>query len=480
MKNILLVEPRSPDYNIYSMFKIPRMGLALLGTIADRAGYNIKIIYQEVTPLTSEHIMWADLVGFSLTTSTAPEGYRLARIVRSLDREKSTIIVFGGVHPTFKPEEALYEGDYVFRGEADRTFVPFLDAIKDRASISDIPGVSWKGERGFIHNPMPAERVDMDSLPTPDWSLFEGYTPVTGMIMTSRGCPHDCSFCSVTSMLGRKYRTRSIDNVIKDLSEVECKTVFFFDDHFTANKKRAKELCRRIIDERGKTHNIKNFSAQVRSDIARDPELLDLMKEAGFHHLYIGFESINPTTLELYNKHQSLEDIEYSITEIRKRGIWIHGMFVLGSDADGPETFSETVRFAQKNRIETVQFLILTPLPGSRLYEEFETDGRMLSYDWVRFDAFNAVFLPKLLTPYELQVGAVKAMKKFYSLPSAFRWLFRRQPWIALLHAYAWWTIKFWSWNNRQRIKALRKDSREIFIPEIMMAMRPMITSTRT
>jgi len=131
VKNILLVEPKAADFNIYSAFKIPRMGLAVIGTAARTAGYNVKIIYQEAVKLTKEHIMWADLVGFSILTSTAEEGYRLARIVRSIDhlKKERTIIVFGGVHATFEPEEALLSGDYVLRGEADQSFVPFLNTV---------------------------------------------------------------------------------------------------------------------------------------------------------------------------------------------------------------------------------------------------------------------------------------------------------------------------------------------------------------
>ncbi len=139
---------------------------------------------------------------------------------------------------------------------------------------------------------------------------------------------------------------------------------------------------------------MEKFSAQVRSDIARDPEILDLMKDAGFIHVFIGFESINPRTLELYNKHQTQEDIEHSIAEIHKRSIFIHGMFVFVSDADEEETFVKTTRFAIRNRIETVQFLILTPLPGTRQYEDFEAQGRMLNYDWARFDALIRFIYP--------------------------------------------------------------------------------------
>ncbi len=472
IKNILLVEPKSPDFNIFSLFKIPRLGVAILGTLAEKAGYNVKIVYGEAVALKQEHILWADLVGFSMITSTAPEGYRLARMVRALDEKHGVNrpIVFGGVHVTFKPEEALLEGDYVFRGEADKTFVPFLEQLNNGGDVTDIPGISFRRGEQIVHNPLPEERTSMEEVPTPNWSLFLDYTPTIGIAMTSRGCPYDCSFCSVTPMFGKRYRKRPIDLIIEDLASVKTKSVFFYDDHFTADKKRTKELLRRIIEERGKRHHVQTFSAQVRSDIAKDSELLDLMAEAGFKTLFIGLESVNPESLKLYNKAQKVEDIIYSIEEIHKRKMKIHGMFVFGSDADKMETFTETVRFAKKSAIETVQFLILTPLPGSRHYEALEQEKRILSSDWSRYDAFNAVYLPKNLSPYELQKGMLRAMKRFYSPLNMLRWLLRGKTGVFVFQMYGYITLRLWIWNNRRALKRMKRDSREIFLPEIMRA----------
>jgi radical SAM superfamily enzyme YgiQ (UPF0313 family) len=479
MKNILLIEPRSPDVNIFSLVKIPRMGLAILGTLAKKAGYDVKIIYQEVTPLTYEHIVWADLVGISITTSTAPEGYRLAQLVRVIDKQsgKSTTILFGGVHATFEPDETLENGDYVLRGEADNTFVPFLDAWFGRSNFTDIPGLSYKNGVGNIHNPLPVKKVEMDTVPTPDWSLFEGYKPRVGTVMTTRGCPYDCSFCSVTAMLGRVYRMRSLDLVMADLAASTSKHVFFYDDNFTANKERAKQLLRRIIAEKNKTHWVQTFSAQVRVDIASDPELLDLMKEANFTTFFIGFESVNPQTLEIYNKKQTIRDIEFSIEEIHKRSIGIHGMFVFGSDADGKETIRETSQFAKKNKIETVQFLILTPLPGTIHYKKLNDEGRIVCREWNRFDAHNTVFLPKKMSPYILQVLTMQAMRRFYNIFRSLKFLITGRLQLAMFNIYGVFTLFRWSKNNRNWLKTMKKDSMEVFVPEFMRVSCPVTQS---
>jgi anaerobic magnesium-protoporphyrin IX monomethyl ester cyclase len=475
MKNILLVEPGSADVNIFSLFKIPRMGLAILGTIARNAGYSVRIIYEETTPLSFRHIEWADLVGISLTTSTAGGGYRLARLVRVVDKQcgRVTPIVFGGVHATFEPDEALSNGDFVLRGEAEETFVPFLNALFGARDFEAVPALSYGTENGNIHNPLPRTRVCMDSVPTPDWNLFWGYKPKIGIAMTSRGCPYDCSFCSVTAMLGRAYRMRSADLVIADLAASVSKHVFFYDDNFAANGKRTKMLLRRIIAGKNKTHFVQTFAAQVRSDIAKDPELLDLMKEAGFNQFYIGFESVNPATLEIYNKKQSVSDIEFSIEEIHRRGICVHGMFVFGSDADEKETFDETIRFARKNRIDTVQFLILTPLPGTNHFKTLEEEGRIICYEWSRFDAFNAVFLPKKMSPYNLQVLTLRAMKRFYSISRSVKFVLTGRLYLAALNAYGRLTLFLWRRHNRKWLDTIKKDSVQVFVPELMRASCP-------
>jgi radical SAM superfamily enzyme YgiQ (UPF0313 family) len=268
---------------------------------------------------------------------------------------------------------------------------------------------------------------------------------------------------------------RSEDLIMQDLAAIENKHVFFYDDNFAANKKRTKNLLKRIIKERNKTHHIQNLSAQVRVEVARDPELLDLMKEAGFTTFYIGFESVNPRTLKLYNKEQTLEDIKDSIKEIHKRSIKIHGMFVFGSDADGKETFKETLTFVKQNKIETVQFLIITPLPGTRHYKELDNEGRILCYEWERYDAFNAVFLPRKMSPYHLQLWTIKAMKSFYTIRRILKNLVKGRVFLAFLYAYGWLTLVKWSKNNKKIIKKLQEDSCKVFVPEFLKTSCPVL-----
>ena len=224
-------------------------------------------------------------------------------------------------------------------------------------------------------------------------------------------------------MFGRKYRFKSIERVIKEIQACAPKKghVFFIDDNFAANKSRTKELLRTIIDLKIKFE----WSAQVRTDVAKDPELMRLMKKAGCFAVFIGFESINPRTLDLYNKGQGIADIENSIRIVKQHNIRIHGMFVLGSDTDDIQTIRNTAKFAKRLNIDSIQFMVLTPLPGTPVFDDLKNSGRLIHTDWSKYDAHHTVFEPFLMTAYELHVETLKAMAKFYSWGAVLRNLSR-------------------------------------------------------
>ncbi|HLA51591.1 MAG TPA: radical SAM protein [Thermodesulfobacteriota bacterium] len=417
MKKIIFIEPKPPDFHIFSRMPLPRLGTVLLGTVLKERGYDVRSYVETVGELDLEDVLTADAVGISTITSTSSRAYEIARIVK-----KAGIPVFmGGAHVTYMPDEALEVCDYVLRGEADETIVDFIKALETGMGFEAITGLSYKKNGETIHNKTTSYCKDMDKFPCPDFSIVKGLekdarkrlsiTP----IMTSRGCPYDCSFCSVTGMFGQKYRFRSKERVIEELQlnkDNGGKWVFFYDDNFSADKKRTKELLRLMI-EKGLTPK---WTAQVRVDVAKDPELLDLMRKSNCHTVYIGFESVNPETLKAYNKKQSVEDIKACIKKLHDHGIRIHGMFVFGSDNDTVETIQQTVSFAKKNNIESVQFMILTPLPGTGFFREMEQQNRFITKDWSLYDAHHAVFEPKKMTYHELQAETVKATARFYSI----------------------------------------------------------------
>jgi len=444
MKKIVLVEPKTRKEHVFSTARMPRLGLPLLGTQLKNAGYEVHIYMETITDLPWSKILDADLVGISTTTSTCQEAYRLAGFLRS----HHIPVVIGGIHATFLPEEALQYGDYVVRGEADFTFLSLVRSLEKGELPVDIPGVSFLKNGVPVHNPCQTEVIDVNELPIPDLNLFvrsriSGSVP----IMTSRGCPYNCSFCSVTIMFGRGFRYRNTEIVLDELSLYQGRSIFFCDDNFTASFQRTKELLQGMLDRKIK---LKGWGAQVRVETAKNDELLELMRRTGAKIVYIGLESINPATLEAYNKKQSVEDIRESIRRFHDYGIRVHGMFVFGSDEDTVQTIRDTVDFALETRIDSVQFLMLTPLPGTPLFKKLEAEGRLLTKEWELYDGHHAVFQPAQMSAEELQEETIKAMKRFYSLRHVFQNTFLT-GWGSLIYrGIGWLLIRRFEKHNRR------------------------------
>jgi radical SAM superfamily enzyme YgiQ (UPF0313 family) len=413
IKRVSFIEAGSPGLHTFSKFPIPRLGAVLLSTILRERGYQVKAFIEDVAEPNWSFIENSDLVCISTITSTAIKAYRMAKRLKALDIP----VIMGGTHPTFMPDEVLEYADFVIRGEGEHALVELLEYLeKGTPALMGIRGLSYReGDGRKVHNPSREFIEDLDSFPEPDFSLVHNWSPsIPYPVSTSRGCPYDCTFCSVIRMFGRRYRFKSVEATLKELryvASVSKATKFIVDDNFAANKKRTKEILRGMISEGIKTR----WSAQVRTDVAKDPELLRLMADAGCHTLCIGFESINPKTLEEYNKKQDKEDIISCIRTVREHGIHIHGMFVLGADTDDVGAISETADFATGLGVDTVQLMILTPLPGTSLLQDMMKSGRLLHTDWSKYDAQYVVFRPRLMSPATLQIETFRAMGRFYS-----------------------------------------------------------------
>ncbi len=459
IQKVVLIEPRSPGIHVFSRFKLPRLGLPLLGAVLKKElGLDVKVYFQEMARLDWGEIAGADLVGISTITMTAPAAFDL---VAKLKSEMDVPVVLGGPHVSFLPDEALERGaDFVVRGEGEETIVELVEALSaGRTDFSGIAGLSYRDAGGTPrHNPDRQRIEHLSSLPWPDLSLIVGFERIDVIpMMTSRGCPFNCKFCSVTSLFGRRYRFRDTDDVLAELEELTRsnprKSVFFYDDNFTASPGHTKELLRKMKD----SGVVPSWNAQVRVDVVNDPELMELMRDTNCTHLFIGLESINPATLEAYRKAQTVEEIERAVQGIHDYGIKVHGMFVLGSDEDDHETIRETVRFARKAGIDTVQFLVLTPLPGTETYDELRAQGRIFVNDWAKYSGHHVVFQPAKMSPFQLQkeIG-LKAMRKFYSLFQAWKYGLTFRWGQMAVNLYAHHSINKWMSRNRYFVSELR------------------------
>ncbi len=453
IKKIIFIEPKSPGYHIYSKWALPRLGTLILGTILKNHGYDVKIFIEEIKGININEIFEADAVGISTITPTAPRAYEMARQIKKL----GIPVFMGGPHVTFMPAEALKYCDYVLRGETEETINDFIKFLEDGKNVEKIKGLSYKIGHHVVHNEVPPHCLDLDNFPIPDFTLIHGYEKSKAMkaitpIMTSRGCPFGCNFCSVTQMFGRRYRFRSCESVIEELKIRQPEWVFFYDDNFTANRERTKTLLTKMIERK----ITPPWSAQVRVDIAKDKELMELMQKSNCAQVYIGFESINPKTLEFFNKNQSLDEIKNAIRIIHQYKIKIHGMFITGAEHDDIHTIRETVKFAKKMKIESVQFVMLTPLPGTTVFKELDAEGRLISYDWSYYDGHHVVFKPKKMSFLDLQTETLRAMLKFYSFPQILKALNQFDLWTMVIRAYGRWFLRKWKINNIDFIEHLK------------------------
>jgi radical SAM superfamily enzyme YgiQ (UPF0313 family) len=401
---LVLVEPTGSYANVFARYMtIPMLGPVYLGTIAKKAGYDVLVLNENILgrKVRSEELADADVLGLSCLTATVDRGREIARQYKALRAAagKPSRTIIGGIHASMMPDDVAGDFDQVFVGEAETKFLDLLSG--------SIPDKIIFGRR--LEN--------MDSLPVPDFTLLKGWQKIrVWPVMTSRGCPYACNFCSVTQMFGRGYRTRSVEKVMEDVAACPQGWAFFVDDHFVVDKKRTAEMVQRIKTAKPGL----KWSCQLRAEVSRDRELVRAMSDSGCKMVYIGFESINPESLREMAKGQTVEDIRTSIAAFRRERIGVHGMFMFGSDSDRKGIFESTSKFCLQSRLASVQYLVLTPLPGTEYYRKIESEGRLLHRDWRFYDAMHVVFKPKNFTPAELQQGVIDSFSDFYNYGRAF------------------------------------------------------------
>lgn len=461
LERAVLIEPKGGTH-FFSYARIPLLGLPILGELLRRLGIEVRIFCENLAPIDWREVAKADLVGISVLTNLAPRAYRIARRVKEIAAEarRRIWVVMGGPHVSFLPEEALRAGaDFVVRHEAEETFpllVRCLRGTGDRG-LEEIPGISFRRGEEIFHTPGRPLVEDLDRLPTPNFALIRGAERMNFLpLQTSRGCPHDCEFCSVVRMFGRKVRYRSPERVVEDLRALTRaypgRHVFVVDDNFSAHPGRALSLLEAMARARLKLR----WSVQERISVARRPEILRLLKGTGCTRLYVGIESFNPRALAEWGKGQTPEEIEEGVRAIHRAGLLVHGMFVFGSDADTPETIRHTVRKAIRLGIDTAQFFALVPPPGTRLYERLDREGRIFDRDWSHYDGHFVVFRPRNMSPWELQGLILWAYRRFYAPRRGIEALLRGRWTNVAPMFYGRWIIRRWLRENRDHLLALR------------------------
>jgi radical SAM superfamily enzyme YgiQ (UPF0313 family) len=395
--DLTLIVPKWPAGSLWGkvVFRFPYLSLTTLAAVTP-ADVRLRIVDENV-----EEIDWQatpDLVGISMMTPLAPRGYQIADAFR----ERGVPVVLGGVHPSVMPEEAENHGDAVVIGEGEELWPQVVrDAREGRLQ----PRYRDEQFRG------------LEGLPLPRRELLrrKAYFFVNTM-QTSRGCPFDCEFCFVTQFHGRSYRLRPLAEVEREVQGLEGRFVFFVDDNIVGDRSYARALFQRLAPYRLR------WASQATISIGQDEELLKLAKKSGCLGLFIGFESLSQSTLcEMGKNPNRADSYRELIRRIHSHGIGIQGSFVFGNDRDTPQVFSDVVRFTERMRLEAGLFSILTPFPGTRLYQRLKAEGRILSEDWARYDMNQVVFQPRGMTTEQLQQGFNWAYRRLYSWASITR-----------------------------------------------------------
>jgi radical SAM superfamily enzyme YgiQ (UPF0313 family) len=393
---IALIIPRWPKDSFWDViaFKFPLLSTSLLAGLTP-PHHQVRIIDESLAEIDYEQEV--ELVAITAITALAPRGYEIADQFRRRGRR----VVIGGIHASWLPEEAKKHSDSVAIGEADEIWIKILED----AEKGDLkPFYRQEG------------RTDLSRLPIPKRNLLpqKGYL-FHNLIQTTRGCPYDCEFCSVTALHGRSYRMRPISEVEKEIQSLERSKayIFFVDDNLVGNLSHARELLAMF------SHYRLRWVSQGPIHVAEDEELVKLMAKAGCHGLFIGFESLRKENLDLMGKRiNRVEIYEKGIQRLHDAGIGVYASFVFGYDYDDASVFDEFLEFAERNRIEGAFLPILTPFPGTRIYQRLKQEERLLTEDWSKYDMATVVFRPKRMTIEELQEGFWKVNRSFYSIPS--------------------------------------------------------------
>ena len=373
-------------------------------------GHALKLVDESFAPDNANEQV--DLVGITVMTDLVPRAYRIAADYRN----RGAMVVMGGIHPTVLPEEALRYADAVVVGEGETSW-PLL--VKDAAG----------GRLQPIYRPSAV--TDLSTLPLPKRELYphpvgRSYTPIATGIETARGCPFNCDFCSTGQVMGKKVRVRPVQEVIRELESISNRYLFFVDDSLGLNR----DVARRIFSEM--TQFRKLWIGQATVTLAEDPELLRLMRQSGCEGVIIGFESVDPKNQEKLNKVHSLKMTSgEAVHRFHEEGIPILGAFVFGFDNEDKSIFERTVDFALAERLDGVQLRILTPFPGTRLYERLRLENRILDPAWWLKEYAPGTLLYRLkgMDPEEFLDGFNGMVKELFSARNIFKRFFGMPPW---------------------------------------------------
>lgn len=373
-------------------------------------------------------IEWADIVAITSLTPQIDSALYIASKAKLL--KKTTII--GGYHATLDPDYVINHPsvDFIVRGEGEHTFKEIVDFLTDndeKISITEIDGLSFKDGAGNVkHNKPRMMECDLDSLPLPRRDLLnrKDYVYMGAFqdgLETSRGCPHDCTFCCITKMWRHpdqniRYRTKSVARIIEEIESIDKKVdyLFFKDDNFTIKPERTKEILEAIL----KSEKARSFSygCQSRVDtLYHNPWLIDLMKETKFRQVFLGIESVHQQSLDAMNKKNTTPAMTRQVVNaLHKKGISVFGGVIIGYPGETKEMVYQNIQFAKSLKMAMVQFTPISAFPGTVFYDEMKEKGMITSDDYSNYDLFHVMMRTDQLSSEEIDQLVKEAYSYYY------------------------------------------------------------------
>ena len=385
-----LTEAENPYWRPIKYSLFPPLGLATLASYLSEDD-EIDLVDQHVEKLKLDD--QPDLVIIQVYITNAYRSYEIADFYRA----KGCYVCLGGLHVTSLPEEAALHADSIFLGPDEETFPEFLKDFRNKT-----PKKRYFSSVRTLEKLPPVRR---------DLIKREKYLVPNSLVVT-RGCPHHCDFCYKDAFFqgGKTFYTQLVDDALSEIDRLPGKHLYFLDDHLLGNQKFATEL----FDGMRGMNRVFQGAATVDSILRGN--LIEKAAEAGLRSVFVGFETFSEENLKQSNKKQNLKkDYELAVQRLHSLGIMINGSFVFGLDEDDNQVFRRTVDWAVKNAITTSTFHILTPYPGTKLFQDFENQGRILTKNWDLYDTRNVVYQTKNISAEDLKAGYDWAYKEFYS-----------------------------------------------------------------
>jgi len=410
--NALLIYPKFPD--TYWSFKHalkfvgkraaqPPLGLMTVAALLPRA-WNKRLVDTNVELLRDRDLKWADVV---LLSGMHIQRASLVEIVERCHARGLPTVVGGPIASSIPAAEL--KADHVVIGEAE----------------SLIAGLARDLEQGTAKPVYQAnERPSMETSPLPDLSLIKMHRYSTMAVQYSRGCPFNCEFCDIIEIYGRRPRTKAVAQVLAELDQLRAagwrEVVFIVDDNFIGNKARAKELCAALAEWRSQYNTSFDFITEASLNLADDPELMQLMKDAGFISVFLGIETPDESGLISSNKLQNTRrSLLESVATIQSYGMQVMGGFILGFDTDSEDIFDRMVEFIQKSGIPIAMVGLLQAMPGTQLFRRLRREGRILDAGGGDNTDVNLNFLPNM-DATRLVEGYRSVLKRIYSCEAYF------------------------------------------------------------